>query len=70
MFMLTKKQYKLFLYLKNSMAEKPVCPSFEEMRFAMGVKSKSTIFATLNRLEEKGFIRKLPQKARAIELLK
>ncbi len=68
--MLTKKQYKLFSYLKDAMSEKPVCPSFEEMRIAMEVKSKSTIFATLNRLEEKGFIRKLPQKARAIELLK
>lgn len=68
--MLTKTQYKLFNYLKKAMEKKPVCPSFEEMRQKMGLQSKSSIFMTLSRLEEKGFIQKSPKKARAIKLLK
>ena len=68
--MLTEKQYKLFEFIKTKMKDKPVSPSFEEMREAMGVQSKSTIFSLLNILEKKGFIKKYPKYARAIEILK
>ncbi|MBN2779745.1 MAG: hypothetical protein JXQ74_01625 [Alphaproteobacteria bacterium] len=68
--MLTQTQHKLFAYLKKAMAKTPICPSLEEMRQEMGLKSKSSIFMTLGRLQEKGFIQKLPKKARAIKLLK
>ncbi|MHA1574991.1 MAG: LexA family protein [Alphaproteobacteria bacterium] len=68
--MLTEKQYKLLEFIKIKMKDKPVSPSFEEMREAMGVKSKSTISSSLSILEKKGFIKKYPKSARAIEVLK
>ena len=68
--MLTKKQRELFLYLEERISESGVTPSFEEMMKKVGLKSKSGIHRLISGLEERGFIKKLPFKARAIEILK
>ncbi|MBO5997018.1 MAG: transcriptional repressor LexA [Alphaproteobacteria bacterium] len=68
--MLTKKQYKLLMYIAEEQKKKGVSPSFEEMRDAMGLKSKSGIFRLLHALEERGFVHQLPFRARALEVLK
>ncbi len=68
--MLTPKQYKLLLFINQSIKETGGSPSFEEMKEAVGLKSKSGIHALIEALEERGFIRKMPHKARALEVLK
>ncbi len=68
--MLTPKQHKLLIYIDNFIKETGHCPSFEEMKEAVGLKSKSGIHALLNSLEERGFVRKLAHKARALEVIK
>ncbi|MBE6462275.1 MAG: transcriptional repressor LexA [Alphaproteobacteria bacterium] len=68
--MLTPKQHKLLIYIDSFIKETGHCPSFEEMKEAVGLKSKSGIHALLNSLEERGFIRKLAHKARALEVIK
>ena len=68
--MLTKKQHELFLFLEEKIALSGVTPSFEEMKKKVGLKSKSGIHRLISGLEERGFIKKLPFKARAIEILK
>jgi repressor LexA len=68
--MLTKKQYKLYTFIKDYVKEHKVMPSFQEMMECMNVKSKSTIFQRLGYLEWKGYIRKIPFQARGIEILK
>ena len=68
--MLTPKQHKLLVYIDNFIKETGHSPSFEEMKNAVGLKSKSGIHALINALEERGFIRKLAHKARALEVLK
>ena len=68
--MLTKKQKELFDYLSNYIAKNSISPSFEEMKNAVNLKSKSGIHRLISALEERGFIRRLAHKARALEVLK
>lgn len=68
--MLTPKQYKLLMFIDNTIKENGCCPSYEEMKQAVGIKSKSGIYALIEELIERDFIRKLPHKARALEVLK
>ena len=68
--MLTPKQHKWLVFINDFINNVGHCPSFEEMKNAVGLKSKSGIHVLLNSLEERGFIRKLPHKARALEVIK
>jgi len=68
--MLTPKQHKLLVFIDEFIKQNGHSPSFEEMKNAVGLKSKSGIHVLINSLEERGFIRKLPHKARALEVLK
>ena len=68
--MLTKKQYELLMYIDHSLRETGVSPSFDEMKDALCLKSKSGIHRLITGLEERGFIRRLPHRARALEVIK
>ena len=68
--MLTQKQSELLSFLKSHMDKHDVPPSFEEMRDALGLASKSGIHRLVSGLEERGFIRRLANRARAIEILR
>ena len=68
--MLTKKQYNLLMFIEQHLSDTGVSPSFEEMKAALGLKSNSGIHRLINGLEERGFIRRLPHRARALEVLK
>ena len=68
--MLTGKQHQLLSYLIDYQAEKDITPSFDEMRAAIGLASKSGIHRLVSALEERGYIRKLPNRARAIKILR
>ena len=68
--MLTKKQKELYEFLKSYMSINSIAPSFEEMRVAVNLKSKSGIHGLITSLEQRGFIRRLKHKARAIEIIK
>ena len=68
--MLTKKQYDLLLLIDKRLKSDGVPPSFEEMKEALGLKSKSGIHRLITSLEERHFIRRLPHKARAIEVIR
>lgn len=68
--MLTEKQYKLLVFINKVLKETGCSPSFDEMKNAIGLKSKSGIHALIAALEEREFIRKLPHKARALEVIK
>ena len=67
--MLTKKQKELFDYINIVNKEKGISPSYEEMKNKLNLKSKSGIHRIISALEERGFIRKLANKARAIEII-
>ena len=67
--MLTKKQYELLLYIDDHLKRHGVSPSFDEMKDALRLKSKSGIHRLITALEERGFIRRLPNRARALEVL-
>ncbi len=68
--MLTKKQEQLLTFLTQYYEKNFICPSYDEMKNAVGLASKSGIHRLLFALEERGFIKKLPNRARAIEILK
>jgi len=68
--MLTKKQYELLVLIDQRINDTGVPPSFDEMKDALGLKSKSGIHRLIGGLEERGFIRRLPHRARALEVLK
>jgi len=68
--MLTKKQKELFDYLKQYIAKNQISPSFEEMKNAVNLKSKSGIHRLITSLEQRGFIKRLKHKARAMEITK
>lgn len=68
--MLTKKQYQLLLLIRDRMNRDGVAPSFDEMKDALDLKSKSGIHRLITSLEERGFLRRLAHKARALEVLK
>jgi repressor LexA len=68
--MLTQKQKELLLFIHNRLQEEGVPPSFDEMKEALDLKSKSGIHRLITALEERGFIRRLPHRARALEVIK
>ncbi len=68
--MLTEKQYNLLMFINKVNRETGQCPSFDEMKDAIGLKSKSGIHALLSSLVERNFIKKLPHKARALEVVR
>ena len=68
--MLTRKQYQLLQFVHRHLKEEGVSPSFDEMKDALGLRSKSGIHRLITALEERGFIRRLPHRARAIEILR
>jgi repressor LexA len=68
--MLTRKQSELLTYIQARLAESGVSPSFEEMKEALALKSKSGVHRLISALEERGFIRRLPNRARALEILR
>ncbi len=68
--MLTKKQKELFDYLSDYISRNSISPSFEEMKEAVSLKSKSGIHRLITSLEERGFIKRLKHKARAMEITK
>ena len=68
--MLTPKQLELLKYIEGHVRKRGVSPSFDEMKDALGLKSKSGIHRLITGLEERGFIRRLPHRARALEILR
>ena len=68
--MLTRKQHELLMLINERLGEAGVAPSFDEMKEALGLKSKSGIHRLITGLEERGFIRRLPHRARALEVLR
>jgi len=68
--MLTAKQHELLLFIDNRLKESGISPSFDEMREALDLKSKSGVHRLISALEERGFIRRLPNRARALEVVK
>ena len=68
--MLTSKQHELLLFINNRLGETGISPSFEEMKDALDLKSKSGVHRLISALEERGFIRRLPNRARALEVVK
>jgi len=68
--MLTRKQHELLLFINSRLAQSGVSPSFDEMKDALGLKSKSGIHRLISGLEERGFIRRLPHRARALEVVR
>ncbi|BBC73032.1 repressor LexA [Altererythrobacter sp. B11] len=68
--MLTAKQHELLLFIQRRLEESGISPSFEEMKEALDLKSKSGVHRLISALEERGFIRRLPNRARALEVLR
>lgn len=68
--MLTAKQFELLNFIHQRLEETGISPSFEEMKEALGLKSKSGIHRLISALEERSFLRRLPNRARALEVLK
>src|SRR6188474_2617699 len=68
--MLTRKQQELLLFIHERMKESGIPPSFDEMKDALDLASKSGIHRLITALEERGFIRRLPNRARALEVIK
>lgn len=68
--MLTKKQIQLLEFIQARMARDGVPPSFDEMKLALDLRSKSGIHRLVTALEERGFIRRLPHRARALEIVR
>lgn len=68
--MLTRKQHELIRFIQARLEDTGVSPSFEEMKEALDLKSKSGVHRLISALEERGFIRRLPNRARALEVLR
>src|ERR1700741_4130700 len=66
--MLTRKQRELLKFIQERLGETGISPSFDEMKDALGLKSKSGVHRLITGLEERGFIRRLPHRARALEV--
>jgi hypothetical protein len=69
-YMLTRKQFELLRFIHERLKEAGVPPSFDEMKDALDLRSKSGIHRLITALEERGFIRRLPNRARAIEVIR
>jgi repressor LexA len=68
--MLTRKQHELICFIADRLNDTGVSPSFEEMKEALDLKSKSGVHRLISALEERGFLRRLPNRARALEVVK
>lgn len=68
--MLTRKQYELLMFIHERVRETGIAPSFDEMKDALDLKSKSGIHRLITALEERGFLRRMEKRARAIEIIK
>ena len=68
--MLTKKQKNLLIFINKKIRSSGISPSYEEMKHSLNLKSKSGIHRLISALEERGFIKRLPHKARALEVIK
>ena len=68
--MLTRKQYELLVIIEKCLRETGISPSYDEMKDALALRSKSGIHRLITGLEERGFIRRLPHRARALEVLR
>jgi repressor LexA len=68
--MLTRKQHELLMFIHERMKESGIPPSFDEMKDALDLRSKSGIHRLITALEERGFIRRLPNRARALEVVR
>ncbi len=68
--MLTKKQHELLVFIERRLNKNGISPSYDEMKDALGLASKSGIHRLITGLEERGFIRRLPHRARALEILR
>ena len=68
--MLTRKQHELLMFIHERLKEAGVPPSFDEMKDALDLRSKSGIHRLIKALEERGFIKRLPNRARAIEVVR
>ena len=68
--MLTRKQYELLMFIHERIRESGIPPSFDEMKDALDLKSKSGIHRLITALEERGFLRRMEKRARALEVLK
>lgn len=68
--MLTRKQHELLMFIHDRLADTGISPSFEEMKDALGLKSKSGVHRLISALEERQFIRRLPNRARALEIIR
>ena len=68
--MLTRKQHELLSFIQNRLEESGISPSFEEMKEALDLKSKSGVHRLISALEERGFIRRLANRARALEVIR
>src|SRR3954449_12013783 len=68
--MLTRKQYELLRFINERLKDAGVPPSFDEMKDALDLRSKSGIHRLITALEERGFIRRLPNRARALEVIR
>src|SRR5213595_999976 len=68
--MLTRKQHELLTFINQRLAATGVAPSFDEMKDALNLRSKSGIHRLISGLEERGFIRRLAHRARALEVVK
>ncbi len=68
--MLTRKQHELLMFINHHLMSQGVSPSFDEMKDALALKSKSGIHRLITGLEERGFIRRMPHRARALEVLR
>lgn len=68
--MLTRKQHELLSFIQTRLDDSGISPSFEEMKEALDLKSKSGVHRLISALEERGFIRRLPNRARALEVIR
>src|SRR3954452_5069298 len=68
--MLTRKQHELLVFINQRLRATGVAPSFDEMKDALNLRSKSGIHRLISGLEERGFVRRLPHRARALEVVK
>ena len=68
--MLTRKQHELLMYIHERIKETGVSPSFDEMKEALDLASKSGIHRLITALEERGFVRRLAHRARALEIIR
>ena len=67
---LTAKQQKCFKFIKNYIAKKTISPSYEDIKKAVGLQSKNSVNVYIKNLEERGWLKRIPGKARSIQIIK